>query len=346
MINNIPAQMGEMIQEVDSVGAAIMFSDFRNKILYSNAVFNKIYERCGDLVGESYDTFALRCIEKTLLDDPFAYEEPEEWINKAKKYREGTKFGQYLIRHHTGNIYLVRHQIIDGCGTLSVRLDITRNFHSNIYDILDKGFGDDGGMAQGRRHSKRTEEDISVGVFSPISVLVDANEKFLEIMHDDNGLCLKEGRICASSMHETKLLHRTIYEYCDARQPVSDKILRISKTSECGYYLIKVGVMFSKLEDFSKKIYGTCIINIIDPLREISLPYPALQQAFNFTAAEARVAIQLASGATPEEIALRGNVSVGTVRNQIKSISKKASVNKRADLVRVLANLSRLIMYR
>jgi DNA-binding CsgD family transcriptional regulator len=64
-----------------------------------------------------------------------------------------------------------------------------------------------------------------------------------------------------------------------------------------------------------------------------------LTAAFGLTAAEARVASELAGGATPEQIAEKLGISLGTVRVQLKSIYGKMDVGRQADVVRIVSRL-------
>ncbi|HEX7030782.1 MAG TPA: helix-turn-helix transcriptional regulator [Gammaproteobacteria bacterium] len=57
-----------------------------------------------------------------------------------------------------------------------------------------------------------------------------------------------------------------------------------------------------------------------------------LQVAFALTAAEADIAIQVSRGRPPELIAMARNVSVGTVRSQIKAIMAKLGVSRQIEL--------------
>jgi len=59
----------------------------------------------------------------------------------------------------------------------------------------------------------------------------------------------------------------------------------------------------------------------------------ALKTAFLLTEAEAQVAMQLANGQKPEDIADSRRVSVATIRSQIKSIYEKMGINRQGELV-------------
>lgn len=59
----------------------------------------------------------------------------------------------------------------------------------------------------------------------------------------------------------------------------------------------------------------------------------ALKAAFLLTDAEAQIAMQLANGQKPETIAEAREVSVATIRSQIKSIYEKMGINRQGELV-------------
>lgn len=58
-----------------------------------------------------------------------------------------------------------------------------------------------------------------------------------------------------------------------------------------------------------------------------------LRLAFGFTAAEAEIALALAAGKPRQRVALQRGVSLGTLRQQVKSIFAKAGVSREADLI-------------
>jgi DNA-binding CsgD family transcriptional regulator len=64
-----------------------------------------------------------------------------------------------------------------------------------------------------------------------------------------------------------------------------------------------------------------------------------LQTVYGMTAAETEIALQLAQGKSPEAIANQRNVSIGTVRAQIKALLAKAGVSRQVELVARLNQL-------
>lgn len=67
---------------------------------------------------------------------------------------------------------------------------------------------------------------------------------------------------------------------------------------------------------------------------------PVLQAAFGLTAAEAEVAVEVASGRTAAEIAARRGVSPATVRVQVQAVMQKAGVHKAAELATLVSRLA------
>ena len=57
---------------------------------------------------------------------------------------------------------------------------------------------------------------------------------------------------------------------------------------------------------------------------------------FGLSSAEAAVAVRLASGDCPERIAQLREVSVVTVRNQLKSVAAKLGVRRQVELVSIV----------
>jgi len=66
----------------------------------------------------------------------------------------------------------------------------------------------------------------------------------------------------------------------------------------------------------------------------------ALQKLFALTPAEARLALGVAGGRSPEQIAEVGGVSVSTIRKQLASVFLKTNTHRQAELAALLARVS------
>ena len=79
---------------------------------------------------------------------------------------------------------------------------------------------------------------------------------------------------------------------------------------------------------------------ITDPLAETRLPQEILRGLFGLTPAESRVALLLADGRSPKEIAATVGVCLSTVKSQIASIYSKTATCRQSQIARLLGRLS------
>jgi len=83
------------------------------------------------------------------------------------------------------------------------------------------------------------------------------------------------------------------------------------------------------------------VLMIVDPEAQLVPQAPVLRQVFGLTRAEASVAHALCTGRDIEEIAQMRGVSVGTLRNQVKTICVKTDTRRQAKLVALLLRYAR-----
>ncbi|MFC7552039.1 helix-turn-helix transcriptional regulator [Pseudoroseomonas wenyumeiae] len=67
-----------------------------------------------------------------------------------------------------------------------------------------------------------------------------------------------------------------------------------------------------------------------------------LSQLFGLSPSEAEVAVALAAGLSPEDIARERAVQTNTIRGQIKSAMFKTGTRRQGELIRLLLSLPRL----
>ncbi len=89
-----------------------------------------------------------------------------------------------------------------------------------------------------------------------------------------------------------------------------------------------------------ERVRAILLLTSLDPRPE--LPESRLMLLFKLTPAEAKLAVCLASGESLEEATDRLGVSLGTARNQLKSIFQKTETNRQAELVALLWRVSDL----
>jgi DNA-binding CsgD family transcriptional regulator len=81
------------------------------------------------------------------------------------------------------------------------------------------------------------------------------------------------------------------------------------------------------------------MLMIYDPHQKIGFDPFILAACFDLSPGEAKVAVALAEGMSPEEIAKKNRVAISTVRTQLKSVFLKTGANRQAELVSMMARL-------
>jgi DNA-binding CsgD family transcriptional regulator len=81
------------------------------------------------------------------------------------------------------------------------------------------------------------------------------------------------------------------------------------------------------------------LLLIRDPQHGPEFSTDVLRRKFSLTRSEADIAAQVTSGRAVVEIAKARGVSVGTLRNQIKSILAKTGTSSRAELTALLTRV-------
>jgi DNA-binding CsgD family transcriptional regulator len=95
------------------------------------------------------------------------------------------------------------------------------------------------------------------------------------------------------------------------------------------------------LNQFSEDIaVGTSVVMLLD-LADHPEPSPAiLRSMFGLTMAETRLALQMAHGDVPGDVARKCHLSPTTIRSQLAALFAKTNTKRQAELVRLLARLA------
>jgi DNA-binding CsgD family transcriptional regulator len=81
---------------------------------------------------------------------------------------------------------------------------------------------------------------------------------------------------------------------------------------------------------------AACMLVIAAVARPAIASARVIQDLFDITPAEARVARGIAAGKTVHDLAVEAGVSAGTIRQHLKSVFSKMGVSRQADLVGIL----------
>lgn len=93
----------------------------------------------------------------------------------------------------------------------------------------------------------------------------------------------------------------------------------------------------------AEDVFQNCkaIMVIVDPDEHLVPSEIFLKQLFKLTPAEIRLALAIAAGSSLNEFAEKQRVTIGTARIQLKSVMAKTNTRRQAELVSILAQLSK-----
>lgn len=172
--------------------------------------------------------------------------------------------------------------------------------------------------------------------------VIQANECAEEIIRAADGIGIREGCLFVDFTDLRSKVQATIRQagYA-ALEPTGTGggSVAIPRPSLLPPYIL-TAVPLSRQQQFLGKDRGLVLVLIHDPTRGKRLVREILMDAFGLSVAEAEVAQAFSSGTPTYQLARDRQVSVVTVRNQMKSIMAKIGVQRQSDLARLLERIS------
>lgn len=181
---------------------------------------------------------------------------------------------------------------------------------------------------------------MGIILFDRMAQPVYVNPAAKSILEYHPALQLKNDAIFAARPKDTEALRQQILDAArrqpgDAENPGFAMGLRSNPGSSV------LPVMISPI--WSEKMFAgvdsdrvSVAIFFSDPESSLPLSPDALSRAYNLTPAEARVAVAIANGLTPEALAEQGGTSVNTARTQLRSVFRKTNTSRQPELVKLL----------
>lgn len=341
----LPDELTRTLSAAEVNGAAVMLLDSENKILFCNEHCQKIYIATDFSISKTYEDVFWDCVRNNLLGDLEVYKEPEAWLAKALQFKRATSFAQYMVRHKSGRAYLARHQLYPGLGSVFIRMEVAQapsygaKWELPDLSILNQSNGSLFSI------SETADTEIAAALVAHSGVLIDANRKFLETVRESDGICLVGGRLVLSDRIENTKMNAAIAGVTSGKSNSKQILFRVTRKSFGKFYVGSVAAPSWNSWSECFQISGLAAVSFVDPDKNFRMDPSCLQQIFDLTPAEARVAVGIASGKDLSDLAVTYGVSVGTVRNQLKSIFAKTGINKQTEIVRVVTNISRLVRH-
>jgi DNA-binding CsgD family transcriptional regulator len=329
----------EILKAGDQADAAVMLFDLDDNVIGYNFTYNSAYElqEAGSI--RRYEDVWWWCVKKEITDDPNMYIDPVQCLEKARDFRSKFGLGQFIVKHKNSKAYLSTHRIIPGVGKIMRRVDIIEKLQLSPNLLSDELIAitksGDGFISSGRT-------GVATAIVDDSSILLYANSMMEEILKYSDVIKIQNGRIVGTSRADTVLLHQAVKEKSKINSLPGSISLRMAGADSGSYYLVSVLPNFSAGTFEGMGLRGSAMLYVIDPNFSREIQPEMLVKLFSLTLAEAKVAISLGSGRSVTEVAKANGVSIGTVRNQLKSIFGKIGINRQTELVRIVTNISQI----
>lgn len=186
---------------------------------------------------------------------------------------------------------------------------------------------------------------IAIFILDPLGRLVHANRNGQLLLDRRDGLSVRERRLRCDLSDEHRMLHGAIRLAADTSPrgvATERRTIRISRPSRRRPFGAIVSPILAPAGNPAPFIYAAAtgaavLVTVSDP-DDTDAPAPEhLQQLFELTPAESRLAAALAGGRSVAEYAEASRISVGTARWTLKRILAKTGCRRQAELVRLLA---------
>jgi DNA-binding CsgD family transcriptional regulator len=329
----------EILKAGDQADVAVMLFDLDDNVVGYNHTYGNAYGlmEAGDI--RHYEDVYWWCVRKEITDDPDLYVDPNQCLERARSFRSSHGLGQFIVKHRNSKVYLSSHRIIPGIGKIMRRVDIIDKLtmkpnllSDELVAITQSG---DSFVSSGRT-------GIATAIVDEASRVLYANSLMDEFFRSSDTIKIQNGRVVGASRADTVLLHQVVREKSKVNALPGSASLRIAGADSGSYFLVSVFPNFSAGIFDGTGLNGSATLHVIDPNVAGEIQPQILVKLFGLTLAEAKVATSLGMGRSVAETAKANNVSVGTVRNQLKSIFGKVGINRQTDLVRLMTNISQI----
>jgi DNA-binding CsgD family transcriptional regulator/PAS domain-containing protein len=172
-------------------------------------------------------------------------------------------------------------------------------------------------------------------------LVINLNSAAEQIFCAEDGLCVRSGRIAATSTHAEQELHCAIQNaLADERSTVrKGRSLTCFRPSGKRPYVIHV-LPSHRRDAGEPPRQAMALVLIIDPEDEPAPAAALLRRLYHLTEAEAEVALHVMHGADLKQISDELLISLTTVRTHLQHVFDKTDTHRQAELVRLLLALS------
>jgi DNA-binding CsgD family transcriptional regulator len=166
-----------------------------------------------------------------------------------------------------------------------------------------------------------------------------ATERFERTL--GHGITLREGRLACCDVDATQAL-AALVDWAvrhDRSVPAPRDAVVLPRLDGLRPLVVHVVPVVGKVHDLLHLVSAIMTVTDLEAVPSGRMG-AVLQQAFDLTAAEARLAVQLVTGRSLPEIAAAEKVAYETLRGHLKSVFEKTRTGRQAELVSLIASLA------
>jgi DNA-binding CsgD family transcriptional regulator len=170
--------------------------------------------------------------------------------------------------------------------------------------------------------------------------VIHANQMATRLLSENDGLRTLHGRLDANRSDEAHALRRLIsqaYETAIGGGVGSGGAVTISRRMKPPLHVL---ITPARNLNFDPAVTVRALAFITDPRQKVRPAVEILHALFNLTPAESRIALLLADGHVPPNIAELLGISANTLKTHLTGIYRKTGTSRQSQLVQLLARLA------
>lgn len=158
---------------------------------------------------------------------------------------------------------------------------------------------------------------------------------------EDGPLIMRRARLGARSAAHTQRLSALVQTVLSGSP---ERSMTIAQADGPPLTLVVSSIGHQDPDQFSARNMrdAAVLVTIVNLTGEIAVPAARVMNSFGLTAAEAKIALALASGASVPEAAATLGLSTNTVKTHLRKVFAKTGTSRQAELARVLSLLGLL----
>ena len=184
---------------------------------------------------------------------------------------------------------------------------------------------------------------IGVMFLAGDGIVVARNEEAQRILELKDGLIIsaRDGLVALNSRDQAKLSTAICEAVATAKGEGigSGAVFTVDRRSGQDPFLLEV-VPLIHPDLTGSDAYRGCLLFVIDPENRSAISVEGMRNLYGLTRAEAEICRLIVECHSTQEIADIRNVSVATVRTQMKSVFSKTGLHRKSDLVRLALNVN------